>query len=114
MLNDYGWLTVRAETGGAYPIEGALVRIRGAEEANSEVVFSLITDRDGLTDKIRLPAPSESLSEYPEAKELPYSIYDLEIVADGYVPKRLYGLTVFPGISSLQVVGLVPEAVTNQ
>ena len=109
MLNDFGWLTVRAETAGAYPVEGAIVRIRGAEESNKDVIFSLITDRDGLTDKIRLPAPAEELSMYPEAKELPYSIYDLEIVADGYYPKRIYGLTIFPSVSSIQVVGLVPE-----
>ena len=109
MLNDYGWLTVRAQTGGAYPVEGALVRIRGAEEENSEIVYSLLTDRDGITDKIRLPAPSAGLSMYPEAKELPYSIYDIEIDSEGYIPKRIYGLTVFPGVSAIQIVDLIPE-----
>lgn len=109
MLNDYGWLTVRAQTGGAYPVEGALVKIRGAEEENAEIIYSILTDRDGLTEKIKLPAPSPALSMYPDAKELPYSIYDLEIDAEGYAPKRIYGLTIFPGISSIQVVGLVPD-----
>lgn len=113
MNEDYGWLTVRAQTAGAYPVEGALVKIRGAEENNSDIVFSLITDKDGLTDKIRLPTPPIGLSQYPGAGELPYSVYDLEIIADGYIPKRIYGLTVFPKTGSIQIIGLVPEEITQ-
>jgi len=111
MLNDFGGLTVRVQTAGAYPIEDAIVRVRGAQEGNSEIIFSLVTDNDGLTEKIRLPTPSPELSKYPDSKEDPYSLYDVEIAADGYAPKNLYGLTVFPEIDSLQIVGLIPEQI---
>ncbi len=110
MYNDYGWLTVRTETAGAYPVVRALVRIRGAEEENKEVVYSLFTDRDGLTERIRLPAPALALSMSPGQNEIPYATYDLEITADGYYPKRIYGINVFPKTDAIQVVSMIPAS----
>ena len=111
MANSYGSLTVRAETAGAYPIEGALVRVRGADEENFEYARSFITDKDGMTEKIYVPTPPKGLSSAPNTAMKPYSIYDIEIVADGYLPQRISGLTVFPGINSIQIIGLVPEEI---
>lgn len=109
MLNSSGTLTVRAYTaGGALPIAGAVVRILGAEEQNRLTVFSGITDRDGLTERFILPAPDSSLSLAPNPAELPYSLYDLEISAPGYYTKRINGLTVFPGINSVQLINMIP------
>lgn len=113
MLNSEGSLTVRTYTaGGALPVSGALVRIQGAEEANRFVSYTLITDRDGLTPRITLPAPSVSYSLSPGPAESPYSIYDVEISASGYYTKRINGLTVFSGIDSVQQVNLIPASAT--
>lgn len=109
MLDSSGTLTVRAYTaGGALPVAGAIVRIFGASEENRQVVFSGVTDRDGVTDKYILPAPKESLSLAPSPAELPFSLYDLEISAEGYYTKRINGLTVFSGINSIQLVNMIP------
>ncbi len=109
MPDSSGTLTVRAYTaGGALPVEGAVVRIFGASEDNRLAVFSGVTDRDGLTEKFTLPAPSVSLSMSPDPSELPYSVYDLEVSAPGYYTKRINGLTVFSGINSVQLINMIP------
>ncbi|MBO5906529.1 MAG: hypothetical protein J6Q85_00050 [Clostridia bacterium] len=110
MLDDFGNFRARAYTAGALPVEGATVRILGAEEANRGVAYSLITDVDGLTPSVRLPAPSKEYSMAPDPKEAPYSLYDLEISADGYFPKRIYGVMIFAGISSLQEINMIPSS----
>ena len=109
MPKSQGTLRVRAFTaGGALPVGGAIVRVRGASEDNSLVSFTSVTDRDGLSELMTLPAPSRDLSLSPSPEELPYSLYDLEISAEGYFTKQIRGLTVFPGINSIQLVSMIP------
>ncbi len=109
MLDSSGTMTIRAYTaGGALPVEGAIVRIMGAMEENRLISYSAPTDRDGLTKKVSLPAPPIALTLTPDPKELPYSLYDVEISAPGFFTKRINGLSVFSGIDSLQLINMIP------
>lgn len=109
MLDSHGSLRVRTYTaGGALPVKDALVRITGAEEDNRMIAYSLLTDRDGQTETVILPAPSINYSLAPDSKELPYSVYDIVITAQGYLTRRINGLTVFSGINSVQTVNMIP------
>ena len=109
MLDSSGTLIVRAYTaGGALPVEGAVVRVMGASEWNRLAVFSSVTDRNGVTERLTLSAPSVNFSLAPDPAELPYSLYDLEISAPGYYTKRINGLTVFSGINSVQLINMIP------
>ena len=109
MLDSSGSLRIRTYTaGGALPVKGATVRITGAEEDNRLITYSLLTDRDGQTDVITLPAPSVDYSLSPDPAELPYSVYDLVITAPGYLTKRINGLTVFSGVNSVQLINMIP------
>lgn len=111
MLNKNGTLKVRAYTaGGALPVEGAIVRITGAEEENKNVAYSLLTDNDGVTERITLPTPPRELSEFPSPTETPFAIYNIEIIKDGYFTKRLYNVPVFEGINSEQPVAMIPSS----
>lgn len=111
MLNSYGSLRIRTYTaGGALPVAGALVSIRGAEEQNRFVVHTLLTDRDGLTENVALPAPEVNYSLAPSPAETPYSVYDVEISADGFYTKRINGMSVFAGIDSIQLVNMIPSS----
>ena len=111
MLDEFGTLSVRAFVArGALPVSGAVVRITGAEEQNRSVIHSLITDRDGVTPPVSLPAPNRNLSLTPHPSATPYALYDIEVSADGYFPKKLVGVPVFPGIYSLQPVNMIPES----
>ena len=109
MPNSSGTLRVRAYTAsGALPVEGATVRIMGALENNRLVAYSSITDRNGQSDLFTLPAPSVNYSLAPMANELPYSEYEREISAPGYYTKKIRGITVFPGINSIQLINMIP------
>ena len=111
MLDDFGTLSVRTYTAGdALPVPNASVRIFGAEEGNRYSVHSLITDGDGISPTVNLPAPNRKYSLSPSPEEAPYAIYDIEVNADGYVPKLLRSVPIFAGIYSLQPVSLVPTA----
>ena len=107
----YGNLSVRALTGGgALPVEGAVVRISGADENNSDIEYSLITDLDGITETIDLPAPSLEFSLKPGQSEQAYSLYNVEISGDGYYTKRIFDIPLFEGVSAIQLVDMVPKS----
>ena len=110
-MNDgFGALAIRAfAANAALPIAGATVRIRGAEEENSDIAYSLLTDRDGVTERISLPTPPRELSLSSLPSSLPYALYDVEIEAEGYYPKRVGGVTVFSGIATELPVNLIPR-----
>ena len=114
MLDSSGSLRIRAYTaGGALPVRGAVVRITGAGEDNSHIAYSLVTDRDGQTETVTLPAPSVGYSLSPNPAELPYSVYNIEITAPGYFTKRINGLTVFSGVNSVQLINMIPGSGTS-
>ena len=114
MLNSSGTLRIHTNTaGGALPVSGAVIRIMGAEEENRSVSYSVITDHDGLTPRITLPAPETEYSLTPNPNERPFSIYDVEITANGYYPKRILGLNIFSGVDSVQIVNMIPGNIDN-
>ena len=112
MLDDFGTLSVRTYTAGdALPVPRASVRIFGAEEANRFSVHSLLTDENGISPTVSLPAPNRKYSLEPHPDEPPYAIYDIEVNADGYLPRLLRSVPIFGGVYSLQPVSLVPTSV---
>ena len=104
-----GTLYIRAFTaGGALPVEGVLVRIRGANEENRLVEYSFLTDKSGLTERVSLPAPKREFSLSPNPKETPYAIYDVEVFGSGFYQKRFFNVTLFDGADSYQPVAMIP------
>ena len=106
--NGVGYLIVRVSTAlGAIPIEDALVTIRGAEQKNSDVIYSQKTDSSGTTKKVPLPAPNIRESEAPGAIR-PYSLYNVDISKDGYLPLKLNNVAIFDSITSIQPATILP------
>lgn len=113
MPNSSGTLRVRTYTaGGALPVSGAVVRVLGVSEDVRLVSYSSITDRDGLSELFTLPTPDVGYSLEPNPSELPYSLYDIEVTANGYYTKRIKGVSLFPGINSIQLVNMTPGSGT--
>ena len=105
----FGNLTVRAYTaGGGLPVGGAKVRISGAEEENRNVTHTLITDKDGKTEAVALPAPLRANSLTPQKDGNISSRYDVEIEKEGYYLKRVFGAAVFAGVNSLLLINMIP------
>jgi hypothetical protein len=108
--SDFGNLRVRTYTaGGALPIEGALIRIFGADEENRFIEYSIITDSDGISPNIRLPAPNIQYSQAPSGAEAAYADYDIEISKEGFYSKKIVGLPVFSGFTGGIAVPLGPS-----
>lgn len=104
-----GTLYIRTFTAAdALPVEGVLVRIRGADEENRLVEYSFLTDRNGQTKKITLPAPKKEYSLSPNAPEVPYATYDIEVFGGGFYRKRFFNVTVFDATDSFQPVAMIP------
>ena len=107
-----GYLKVRVTTtGNTLPLEGAVVTVSeyssdGSGE-NDRVLYSLRTDRSGLTETVPLPAPAMTDSLRPGAAQ-PYSLYNITVTYDGYYPFVGVGVPIFSGIVALQPVNLLP------
>ena len=108
-LDKLGTLLVRTYTAGdAYPVENAIVRVRGAMEENAFIEYSFLTDRDGMTEKISLPTTSLEYSQSPNPPEQPYALYDVEVIKEGYYPKRIYNIAIFENNSTTLPVNMIP------
>ena len=107
-MTELGTLFVRVSTAGiALPVEGADVRIRGAEQGNQTVAFLLTTDRSGLAERISLPTPPASLSLQP-GNIKSFADYDVEVFKSGFYPITLRNVPIFSGITAVQAVELIP------
>jgi len=112
IFNRFGKLVVRAfSAGGAIPISGATVIVRGAGEENRDVTYSLITDIDGVTEEISLPAPDALYSQSPGATETPYGLYDVYVSAKDYYTKTVKNVAVFDGVRTTLPVNMIPKAI---
>ena len=110
-MPDYGIIQIRAyRASEALPIQNAAVKITGSGEYNSDIQISQLTDNDGITPEIRVPAPAASLSTSPNASSQPYSVYDVEIAKEGYYPKRIVNIPIFAGIKAMLPIEMIPLA----
>lgn len=108
-FSENGTFYVRTySAGGALPVEGALVRIRGASEENRGFARSYLTDISGVTDVVSLPTPPKYLSEIPNTRDIPYSSYDVEVLKDGFYTKHYYNVAMFSDTEAVLPVLMIP------
>ena len=108
-MDGVGYLVVRVSTAnGAVPLEGARVSIRGSQEENKSFFTQKITGISGLTEKVALPAPPKALSEAP-SNTRPYSLYSIDVFADGYNDVFFVNVPIFDSITSIQPVSMIPK-----
>lgn len=105
---NYGTLTVKTESAfGALPVKDATVSFRRQTGDVAKLFAVLMTDEDGETEPLKIPAPPVSNSLSPGG-ETPYSLVNVEVYADGYYSVMLMGVPIFTGISSTQTVNMIP------
>lgn len=108
-FENFGNMRIRTYTAaGALPIDGALVKIYGTDDYNKDIIYSLLTDEDGITKEVSLPAPPKVYSASPGAKESPYSVYNVEITKNGFYPKRIDNVPIFNGIRAVLPIEMIP------
>jgi hypothetical protein len=107
-----GTLIINASSAdGALPTEGVTVKIIGVDEENRDVQYSILTDIDGISKIITLPAPPRELSLSPGAREQSYANYDIEVTSPGFYTKRIHNVAVFDGERSIIPINMIPRNV---
>ena len=114
-MSGTGYLLVRASTAlGAIPVEGATVTVRDnrskeESEDRGSIIRVMLTDQDGRSEKIALPAPPRSQSMTPNGTA-PYATYTVDVVAPGYYRLYFQGVPIYDTITSIQPAMLIPIA----
>ncbi len=104
-LTGQGTLVVQVSLAkGAIPVEGARVIV----SLGDSVITDQLTDKNGRTPVLTLPAPSKELSQTPGGNIRPYSIYNVRISYPGYYVEEAINIPIFDNINSIQPVALVP------
>jgi peptidoglycan hydrolase-like protein with peptidoglycan-binding domain len=86
------------------PVENAKISILSAGKVPGR---SLITDSSGLTNRLELQAPPLDFSMKP-LSGIPYSTYDLNVQAPGYVDIVVRGAQIYPGRLAIQQCRMQP------
>lgn len=109
MGNSTGYILVNVRTGNeAYPIPNASVIITAIVDGNRLIIASGITDISGTTIKLQTPAPDIIYSQAPDPAKRPYSLFDINVKANGYFNARSVDVPVFSGITSIQNFNMIP------
>lgn len=102
---DRGRLRIQVQSQ-ARPIENAQIAVSYTGEPES-TVEQVVTDGNGQTEELTLPAPPLEYSMEPSASQ-PYAEYTLRITAPGYEPVTISGTEILPDATALQEVRLTP------
>lgn len=109
---NYGYIIVKATTAsGALPVERAIVTVRDLDDRIISVSF---TDGSGLTPKIKVLTPPKSNSQSPGMELPPFYAYNIDTDKEGYISVRDVDVPVYPGITSVQTVELIPLSEGNE
>jgi len=104
-----GLLKVQTTTAnGLVPVSDARVIIEKNIGSDSFVIGVFLTDINGQTAMVQLPAPDKSLSLMPSAAS-PYSFYTIKIMHPNYQDVINFNVPIFEGITSVQPVGMIPR-----
>lgn len=111
---NFGTVKIRTyAAAGALPVEGTLIKIYGTDDYNKDVIYSLITDSDGVTKEISLPAPPEIYSISHGAPASPYAVYNVELTKEGFYPKRIDNVPIFSGTRAVLPIEMIPLAYSD-
>ncbi len=104
----YGYILVQAAaSGSSLPISFARVVITRQTEEGTELIGSFLTDENGKTEPVRVPAPPRELSEQP-GRAIPYSTYNVYVSHVDYASANSIDVQVFEGIVSILPVEMLP------
>ena len=112
--SSFGKLVVMVTTvSNIYPVTDAKVTVFKGAYDNMQVIDTRLTDRSGKTEEFKLSAPNKSLSMDSDETQLPYSLYNIMVSADGFIPNVHLNVPIFSGITSLQRSDLIPTEISD-
>lgn len=87
---------------GIYPVPDARVTVFTGNYNDMQVIDTSVTDESGRTKPFVLETPDKEYSLDENNRNIPYSSYNLEVKAEGYVDNIHMNIPVFSGVTSLQ------------
>ncbi len=103
-----GRLVVNVRTAdGSIPVPGAKVTILSNGPGESQVLAVLNTNESGSPPPITVETPERALSESP-GNAIGYTSLIILVEKEGFVSDQFTGATVFPGVTTVQPVNLIP------
>lgn len=110
MADDTSTLRVLVTTAlGAYPLADAAVTVSTLPDAAGErtLLYSVMTDRSGLTPRMTLSTPPRASSLSPGNGD-PYALYTVEVSRAGFTPQTALSVAMFADVPALLPVALTP------
>ena len=110
---DHGYITITVRSaGGAIPVQDAVVTVK---DADGNILYVEFTDRSGNTPHLSVPAPPKENSQSPNPSSPPFYSYNIDTDKPGYRSVRNLSIPVYPGVTSIQPVELlpIPEGASN-
>ncbi len=112
--NESGTMRVQAFAADrSFGVGSARVMIFVELPSGNVAVFDGLTDIDGVTQSVRLPAPPRELSQSPQTganARLPYSVYSVYVEHPAFVRSVFTNVPVFSGIESIQPVRMLAKS----
>lgn len=87
---------------GIYPVPNAKVTVFTGNYNDMQIIDTAYTDQSGRTKPFILETPDKQLSLDQNNQTTPYSSYNLEVKAEGYIDNIHMNIPVFSGVTSIQ------------
>lgn len=97
----------------SFGIGSARVMIFVELPSGNVAVFDGLTDIDGVTPSVRLPAPPREIAQRPQTgpnARLPYTVYSVYVEHPGFVRSVFSNVPVFSGVESIQPVRMLAKS----
>lgn len=105
-MPDSGYIQVLATTSNAQiPLENVAVTVTAAD---GTAIAMRLTDRNGLTTPIEVPAPAPSAGLTPDTGIRPYTPVNVYARLNGYEQEENENLQVFPNTTTRLTLQLIP------
>lgn len=109
LLNsNYGKLRVEVKSANrAVPIEDALVVITKQSVTGNELLSIMLTNPNGETRTVAIPAPAKEISETP-SDPTPFAKVNVNTYKKGFYEVENSDIPIFAGVTSIQPVNMIP------
>lgn len=91
------------------PLPGIKITVKERLATGDRIIEQLVTNENGQTPTIQLPAPPAELTQEPQNKEIPFSPYIIEAEGENIIPTQINGTQIFSTIRSIQPIRLIPS-----
>lgn len=103
-----GKLIVNVRTAdGSIPVPYPSVSVYSYDDDTSTLIAEMVGNASGSTDPLEITTPNRSESEHPGGAK-GYTSLIVHVEKEGFIPNQFIGTAVFPGITTIQQVNLIP------